>query len=260
MIGTVRALWKREMIKFVRDYNRVAGAVLQPLVVWLLLGFGFRESFQIPHAGTAAGVPYLEFLFPGILALVALFTSIFSTISIVEERKSGFLQAALASPSPRSALVLGTILGGTTLAVLEALLFLVLLPVVGHVPSLAGAALMLAVTFLIGLSFTALGVVIAWRTRTTRGFHAVMNLFLMPLWVLSGAFFPAEGAPAVLQWIIRLNPVSYGVAALRDGMYLPASSPLPTPALAVSVAVTAGFAILMFLLAVRSVQTASSNA
>lgn len=260
MVGTVRALWKREMIKFVRDYNRVVGAILQPLVVWLLLGFGFRESFQIPHsdAGAAAGVPYLEFLFPGILALVALFTSIFSTISIVEERKTGFLQAALASPSPRSALVLGTVLGGTTLVVLEAVLFIALLPVIGHPLSLAGVALMLLVTSLIGLSFTALGVVIAWRTRTTRGFHAIMNLFLMPLWVLSGAFFPAEGAPGVLRWIIRLNPVSYGVAGLRDAMYLPASSPLASPPLGLSLSITAAFTVLMFFLAVRAVQKSSS--
>lgn len=262
MIGTVKALWKRELIKFVRDYNRVAGAILQPLVIWLLLGFGFRESFRIPgaDAGSGAGIPYLEFLFPGILALVALFTSIFSTISIVEERKSGFLQAALASPSPRSALVLGTILGGTTLAVLEAALFIALLPVIGHALSVAGVALMLLVAFLIGLSFTALGVVIAWKTRTTRGFHAVMNLFLMPLWVLSGAFFPAEGAPTVLQWIIRLNPVSYGVSALRDAMYFPAPSPLSSPALLISLAIAALFALLMFFLAVRTVQRSSSSA
>ncbi len=258
IIGTVLALWKRELIKFVRDYNRVAGAILQPLVVWLLLGFGFRESFQIPDVRAAADVPYLEFLFPGILALVALFTSIFSTISIVEERKTGFLQAALASPSPRSALVLGTILGGTTLAVLEAVLFIALLPMIGHPLSFAGVALMLLVTFFIGLSFTALGVVIAWRTRTTRGFHAVMNLFLMPLWVLSGAFFPAEGAPGVLQWIIRLNPVSYGVAGLREAMYLPGPSPLSAPPLGFSLIITAVFAGLMFFLAVKAVQTSTT--
>lgn len=261
MLATVGALWRREMIKFVRDYNRVAGAVLQPLIVWLLLGYGFRASFRLPQDGIAgaSGVPYIEFLFPGILALVALFTSIFSTISIVEERRSGFLQAALASPSPRSALVLGTILGGTTLAVLEAVLFIALLPFIGHVPSATGVAAMILVTFLIGLSFTALGVVFAWKTRTTRGFHAVMNLFLMPLWVLSGAFFPAEGAPWLLQWIIRINPVSYGVAGLRDAMYLPANSPLPSPPLGVSLAITAAFAILMFLLAVRAVHRAPSN-
>ena len=260
MMGrAIAALWKREMLKFVRDYNRVAGAVLQPLVVWLLLGFGFRESVQIPSSQAGADVPYLEFLFPGVLALVALFTSIFSTISIVEERRAGFLQAALASPSPRSAIVLGTVLGGTTLAVIEAALFIALLPFVGASPSPAGVLLLFLVIFLIGLSFTSLGVIIAWRTRTTRGFHAVMNLFLMPLWVLSGAFFPADGAPWVLQWIIRLNPVSYGVSALREAMYWPGGSPLPAPSLALSLGITTAFALAMFVLAVRAVERASST-
>ena len=112
-MGAVYHLWRRELLKFGRDFNRVVGALLQPLVVWLLLGFGFRESFRIPGAALAE-VPYLEFLFPGVIALVALFTSIFSTISIVEERKSGFLQAALAAPAPRPVLIIGTTFGGRT--------------------------------------------------------------------------------------------------------------------------------------------------
>lgn len=263
MIWTAQALWRREIVKFIRDYNRVVGAILQPLVIWLLLGFGFRDTFRIPSTDTGAaatGVPYLEFLFPGILALVALFTSIFSTISIVEERKSGFLQAALASPAPRSALVLGTILGGTTLAVIEGLVFIALLPTMDQFPSAIGLVLMLFVTFLIGISFTALGVVIAWKTSTTRGFHAVMNLFLMPLWVLSGAFFPAAGAPDILQWIIRFNPISYGVDALRRAMYLPAEPPLAAAPLVTSIGVTVVFAALMFAFAVRTVTRASSSA
>ncbi len=247
----VPALWRREMVKFVRDTNRVAGAVLQPLAVWLLLGFGFRGSFSLP---TPAGmdIPYLEFLFPGMMALVALFTSIFSTISIVEERHSGFLQAALATPARRSSLVLGPALGSTTLAVGQGLLFFALIPLTGHVPNLLSLALMAGVLALVALGFTALGVVIAWHSRTTRGFHAVMNLCLIPLWVLSGAFFPAEGAPAALQWIIRLNPVSYGVDALRTAMYWPQGPPVDVSSFALSLAVTGLFVAAMLVLAVRT--------
>lgn len=252
MIWAVYELWRRELLKFARDASRVGGAILQPLAVWLLLGFGFRETFRLPGPA-AAEVPYLEFLFPGIIALVALFTSIFSTISIVEERRAGFLQAALAAPVPRSLLILGTTLGGATLAVGEGMLFIGLLPFTAHVPSLQSVALMLVATGLIGIGFTALGVVIAWRTRTTRGFHAVMNLFLIPLWVLSGAFFPARGAPEVLAWIIKLNPVSYGVDALRHAMYMPGSPPLQIAPLAVSFLVSAGFALIMMALAVRTI-------
>lgn len=252
MIWAFYELWRRELLKFARDASRVGGALLQPLVVWLLLGFGFRETFRLPGADVTS-VPYLEFLFPGIIALVALFTSIFSTISIVEERKAGFLQAALAAPVPRAVLILGTTAGGATLAVVEALLFIALLPLSGHIPSPAGVAVMLLAAGLIGIGFTALGVVIAWRTRTTRGFHAVMNLFLIPLWVLSGAFFPLRGAPELLAWIIRLNPVSYGVDVLRHAMYLPGEPPLQIASLSSSLLVTAAFAVLMILLAVRAV-------
>ncbi len=249
--GAVYELWRRELLKFGRDASRVGGAILQPLAIWLLLGFGFRETFHLP--GAAADVPYLEFLFPGIVALVVLFTSIFSTISIVEERKSGFLQAALAAPAPRTLLILGTTLGGSTLAIVEALLFIALMPLSGPTPSLAGIGLMLLATALVGIAFTALGVTIAWRTRTTRGFHAVMNLFLLPLWVLSGAFFPAQGTAAVLEWVIRLNPVTYAVDGLRHGMYLPDVPPFAIASLEASLAVSAVFAFAMVAIAVHTV-------
>ncbi len=252
MIWAAYELWRRELLKFVRDGSRVGGALLQPLVVWLLLGFGFRETFRLPGA-SVADVPYLEFLFPGVIALIALFTSIFSTISIVEERQAGFLQGALAAPIPRSMLILGTTTGGATLAVLEGMLFIALLPLSGHTPSIPGVGLMLIAAGLIGIGFTALGVVIAWRTKTTRGFHAVMNLFLIPLWVLSGAFFPAEGASDVLAWIIKLNPISYGVDAIRHAMYLPAAPPIQIGSIEVAFLITAAFAVLMCILAVRTV-------
>ena len=259
MSHAITALWRREIVKFVRDRSRVGGAILQPLVVWLLLGFGFQDTFHLP-TGTGDEVPFLEFLFPGILALVALFTSIFSTISIVEERKSGFLQAALAAPVSRPSLVLGAILGGTTIAVCEGALFFAMLPLIGVAPSVAGVALMVLVLALIALAFTALGVVIAWRTHTTRGFHAVMNLFLIPLWVLSGAFFPASGSPPVLQWVLRLNPVTYAVDALRAALYWPGTTPIEGVPFVPALSLTLLFTVLMFSWAVRSVNHAAQPA
>ena len=115
MVYVLQALWKREVIKFVRDKSRLIGALAQPVVFWLLLGLGFERSFTFP-ASTDASINYLEYLFPGTIALMILFTAIFSTISIVEERKSGFLQAALIAPVSRVSFVLGTTLGGTSLA------------------------------------------------------------------------------------------------------------------------------------------------
>lgn len=240
----VRALWKREIIKFTRDRTRLIGAILQPLGFWLLLGLGFQGTFRLPgEAGSDMG--FFEFLFPGIIALIILFTAIFSTISIVEERTSGFLQSALVAPVSRTSLVLGNTLGGTSLAMLEAILFLLFIPLVGFSVSFAGIGLILITAFCLGMTFTSLGVLIAWKMQTTRGFHAIMNLFLFPLWFLSGSFFPADGAPALLQWIIKLNPVSYAVSGIRHGLYWPGGSELGAASPGVSLIVSIVTAVLM---------------
>ena len=252
-VASVAALWRREVIKFVRDRSRLLGALVQPLGLWLLLGLGFQQTFQLPGAG-ATGMNYLEFLFPGIIALMILFTAIFSTISVVEERTSGFLQVAVAAPLSRTLLVFGNALGGTTLAVFQAALFFVLLPLIGFSVGLPGLALVLLSSVFLGLAFTALGFGIAWRMKTTRGFHAVMNLFLLPLWFLSGALFPAEGASPVLAWLIYLNPVSYGVDLIRQGLYWPAEAPIALASVGLSLAVTAGLAGLLLAWAVYTVR------
>ena len=257
MTHAVGALWKRETLKFLRDRSRVIGALAQPLGFWLLLGLGFQGTFRLPTEAAAqagADVGYLEFLFPGIITLIVLFTAIFSTISVVEERKSGFLQAALVAPTTRVALVLGNALGGTTLALGQALLFLLLVPLVGLAPSVGGLAVVVGAVVLTGLAFTALGFTIAWRSETTRGFHAVMNLFLLPLWFLSGAFFPAEGAPALLRWVMMANPVTYAVSALRQGLYWPDVAPLAAFPLGLCLLVSAFFALAMIGLAVYAVK------
>ena len=240
----VLALCKREILKFVRDRSRLLGALAQPLGLWLLLGLGFQETFRMP-AQTDASVGYMEFLFPGIIALVILFTAIFSTITIVEDRSSGFLQAALTAPSSRTALVLGTVLGGTILALIQGALFLLLLPFIGLGASIAGLLLALLTCLLTGITFTALGFLIAWNMQSTRGFHAVMNLFLLPLWFLSGSFFPAEGASRLLQWLMYLNPVSYSVSALRHALYWPDAAPATFAPLGLCLAVSAAFAAIM---------------
>ncbi len=252
-LRTVSALAAREMLKFVRDRSRLLGAIVQPLGFWLLLGLGFQGTFQMPMAG-AAGVGYMEYLFPGILALVLLFTAIFSTISIVDERQTGFLQASLVAPTPRTALVFGNAMGGTLLATAQVVLFLLALPLVGLAFSGPGLLVVLAVTLCTGLAFTALGFAIAWRMASTRGFHAVMNLFLLPLWFLSGGLFPIEGASPVLQWLMWANPVSYAVAGLRHGLYGLEHVPAVHASLGVCLGVTVAFMIAMVGFAVYTVR------
>lgn len=254
---TVMTLWWREMVRFVRQRSRLVGAFVQPVLFWLLLGAGLSASFRPP--GVPEGTTYVEYFYPGIIALILLFTAIFATISVVEDRREGFLQAVLVAPVSRSSIVLGQVLGGTTLALLQAMLFLVLAPAVGISLSFFSVLAAIVVMFLVAFGLTSLGLVIAWRSDSTQGFHAIMNLILLPIWILSGAFFPAAGLPAWLQWVMKLNPLTYGVAALRRCLYL------PTPALAgevppllSSLLFTAVFAVVAFIAATSAARRSTT--
>lgn len=236
----VWTLWARDMTRFVRQRSRIIGALGSPVVFWFLIGSGLGRSFQSGPAGTPRG-GYLEYFFPGTLALIVLFTAIFSTISVIEDRREGFLQGVLVAPVPRSTIVLGKLFGGTTLAVAQACVFLLLAPL-AQVPISAGTLLpLLGVLTLVAVGLTGLGFLIAWNLDSTQGFHAIMNLFLVPMWLLSGALFPAEGAAGWVRAVMAANPLTYGVDAIRLALYgWPASA---SPQL--SVGVTAGFALVM---------------
>jgi len=251
-------LCQREWVRFIRQRNRVFGAIGQPLIFWLLFGAGLGPSFRMPGAA-AAGISYREYFFPGSLVLILLFTAIFATISIIEDRREGFLQSVLVAPIPRWSMVLGKVLGGTLIALVQGLIFLVLGFTLGL--SFGPLALVAIVAFLftVAWALTALGFVIAWRMDSTQGFHAIMSVFLMPMWLLSGAFFPAPALGGStswtewgLAWVMRLNPLTYGVAGLRQLTYWGvANPPLPpdTPSLATCWAVTLLFAAVTFALA-----------
>jgi ABC-2 type transport system permease protein len=243
------SLWKRELVRFARDKNRLYGSIGQPLVFWLLMGAGFEGSFM--PAGLPGHVGYLEYIFPGTLLLILLFTAIFSTISLIEDRHEGFLQSVLVSPISRTGLVMGKVMGGTTLALGESVVFLLFLVGLDIPVSVSSILVTIGFLFLLGLSMTGMGFVIAWRMTSTAGFHAVMNLFLLPMWVLSGAFFPVEGASSWLSWLMVINPLTYGMAGLRQAIYW--AEPLDQtalPEMGLCVVITLGFAVLTLVLAV----------
>ena len=246
----VWSLFVREVLRFVRQRNRIVGALGTPLLFWVLLGGGFGRSFSPP--GLEAGMNYLSYFFPGTLMLVVLFTAIFSSISIIEDRKDGFLQGVLVAPVPRLSIVAGKVLGGTVLAVVQGLLLLALAPLAGvHVGWLhfLAAAGVLALT---AMALSALGFLGAWRTDSVQGFHAVMNLLLMPMWLLSGALFPATGASPWVRAVMAVNPLTYGLAALRRVLYGPAiAARLGDPAPATALLVLCAFVVLLLALAVR---------
>lgn len=244
-LASVHALWWREVIRFVRQRSRLFGAFAQPLLFWLLLGGGFSASFRPP--GAPADMGALQYFYPGIIALVLLFTAIFTTIAVVEDRQSGFLQGVLVAPIPRASIVLGQVLGSTTLAVLQGALLLVLAPLAGIPLSIASIVAVLFVLTAVAFALTSLSLLIAWRMDSTQGFHAIMNVILLPIWLLSGAFFPTAGVPGWLGWVMWVNPLTYGMAALRRCLYLGAPAAIgPVPPLALSLAITLGFCVLAF--------------
>jgi ABC-2 type transport system permease protein len=213
------SLARREWTRFLRQRNRVIGALLTPLVFWLLIGAGMGRSLQLPSQNAGAGAEhYLHYFYPGTVLMILLFTAIFSTISIIEDRREGFLQSVLVAPISPMVIVLGKVLGGTVLATAQGLIFLLLAPLVGFRFTPASFALAVLVMFVVAFGLTALGFCIAWRMCSTQGFHAIMNLFLMPMWFLSCALFPPAGAWVGLQWLIYANPLTHGLAALRQTM------------------------------------------
>ena len=218
----------REIQRFFRQPSRVLAALGTPLLFWLVLGSGLGTSFR-PSEGPV-DQHFLKYFFPGVVMLTVMFTAIFSTISIIEDRSAGFLQGVLVSPAPRSSVVLGKVLGGTVLALIQGGLFLFLAPLAGFGLSLSSFLLSLGFLLLTAFALTSLGFLIAWRMDSIQGFHAMMNLLLMPLWMLSGAVFPASGALGWIRILIAANPLSYGVSGLRA--VLEGGSPQgPSPAL-----------------------------
>ena len=247
------AFWWRDVIRFLRQRNRIIGALATPLVFWLLVGSGFGPSFRNPVGGVAAG-SYLAYFFPGTLVLIMLFTAIFSTISVIEDRREGFLQGALVAPLSPAAIPLGKYLGGTTLAVLQALLFCVLAPLAGLPVGWHQLLLLVPALVLTGFAMTGLGFLVAWPMDSTQGFHAIMNIFLMPLWMMSGALFPMPAGTGWLHLVALVNPVSYGVTAIRSAFAAGQGSALAFPEGYLSgLGVTFLFAALMFAVSVRLV-------
>ncbi len=239
ILGPALTLAYRELIRFVRQRSRVASALLQPIIIFVFFGAALNGSFK-PPKGTA--LSYSEYLFPGTIAMIVMFTAIFATISIIEDRREGFLQSVLVAPAPRLSMVLGKLLGGTALAMMQALVFLIagyffILPM-----SVMALVQAIGVMCLMSFALCGLGFMIAWMMDSTQGFHAIMMLLLMPMLMLSGAFFPDDGAHVWLSLIMKINPLTYGLAALRQVMY-PGQSFEFLPNFNLSMGITIAFAL-----------------
>ena len=253
----VATLWQREIVRFIRQPIRVMSAIATPLVFWLLLGAGLQASFK--PSGMPADVGYAQYFYPGVIVLMLLFTAIFATASTVDDRRQGFLQGVLVAPISRATIVLGQALGCTTLSLMQGAIFLAMAPLAGIRLSVEAIAVSAAMMAVIAFAMTSIGLAMAWRTDSTQGFHAFMNMLLLPIWMLSGAVFPVAGAPPWFEWTTRLNPLTYAVDALRRGLHLaePALSGATMP-MGPSVAIAIAFAAFAFILATRVARTAST--
>jgi ABC-2 type transport system permease protein len=249
------SLWRRELVRFVRARSRLMGSLGTPILFWLLFGLGFGGSFRPPGTSGPEG-DALVWFFPGTVALLLVFASVFACISLIEDRHEGFLQAVLVAPVSRAAIVLGKVLGGATTAFLEAALLLVLARFGGLGGGRASWGATLGAMALLAVALNAFGFCFAWVVDSVAGFHGVMNLVLFPLWLLSGALFPVEGAPHVLRIALAVNPLTYGLALLRHGLDV-ATPNLPAEPL--SWGVTAAFAAASLAVAVTLVSRPKSS-
>lgn len=246
---TVFTLWQRELVRFYRQPSRVFGALASPFIFWLVIGSGLGTSFR--PGVTSEAMTYLHFFFPGTLLMILLFSAIFSTISLIEDRREGFMQSVLVAPVPRAALVLGKIFGGATLAFFQGFLFLLIGFFIGIRFSPLSFIETNLLLFLNAFALTSLGFLIAWQFQSIQGFHAVMNLFLIPLWLLSGALFPPDGATGWIRFLMKWNPLSYGLAAIRMSIF-PSATSMHSPGMIFSIFVTMIFGIVLFACAVWS--------
>lgn len=227
----VWTLCRREITRFLRQRSRLIGALATPVMFWVLFGAGLHDSFQAPD-WSPDSMSYRAYFLPGITALILMFTAIFSAMSIIEDRHEGFLQGVLVSPVSRASLVMGKVAGGVVMAVVQAMMFVGVGWLMGQVgladdlvfePGVAQLVMLPVFMAIVAFGLTSLGFMLAWKIDSIQGFHAIMNVFLMPMWLLSGAFFPAASSGA-LAWIMKLNPLSYGVAGIRHLIYETESS------------------------------------
>ena len=210
----VIALWRRELLHLVGERSRWLGVVLQPLLFWFVIGSGIAKTFSIRGE---ASISYLTYFYPGTLIMTILFTTIFATISVIDDRQNGFLQAVLVAPGSRASLVIGKVAGVTTLALVQAVIYLLAAPLAGFTFStVAWFPLLITLSFA-SIFLAAVNFIMAWVLRSSQAYHALMSVVLIPLWMVSGAMFPLP-SNSWLALVMFVNPLSYSVAGVHHAL------------------------------------------
>jgi ABC-2 type transport system permease protein len=206
-------IWYRDVIRFLRDRTRIVTSLAQPLLFLFVFGGGLAPAMSGLGGGN---LNFKQFLFPGILSMAVLFTSIFSAVSIVWDREFGFLKEVMVAPVSRMAVALGKVAGGSTVAMFQGLIVVLLAPVIGIKLTWDQLIVLVGLMLLLAAVMTSFGILIAARQHTMEGFQMIMQFLLMPMFFLSGAFFPLNGVPLWMEWLAIINPVTYGVDPLRQ--------------------------------------------
>jgi len=223
--ATLRGAWVvayRELVRFVRERSRMFSSLLMPLLFLVIFGAGFNRII----GAVTPGVDFVQFIYPGIIAMNTLMNSVMSGLSVVWDREFGFLKEILVAPLGRTGIVLGKVAGSATIAVGQGILLLVLAPIVGVRLTPLMVIELVPLLVIMSVSLSALGVLMASRMRSQQGFQILVQLTIFPLIFLSGVFFPVNNVPAWLEVVSKLNPLTYGVSAIRQ-LFLGSSSLLP---------------------------------
>ncbi|OGP30758.1 MAG: hypothetical protein A2073_00350 [Deltaproteobacteria bacterium GWC2_42_11] len=211
----------REFKRFFRQRGRLLVTISRPLLWIFIVGAGFTSMVNMP-----SDISYKQFILPGIIGMTILFSSIFSTISVVWDREFGFLREMLVAPISRLTIVLGKLLSGTALSVFQGMILLFVSPLLGFSLSINQFAAMLLLIMLLSLAITAMGLVIASYLTSLEGFNVIMNFIVLPMFFLSGALYPVNKLPLMLQYLTFINPLSYGIDAFKHVLLVSMPPPL----------------------------------
>ncbi len=209
-LNAIYVIVAREFKKFVRERSRLVSAVARPMLWLFLVGAGMSRLVR-----PVEGVSYTQFIFPGILGMTILFSSIFSSISIIWDKEFGFMKEILVAPVSRFSIVVGKALSGTVVSTIQAAVILLLFPVLGISLDVPSIIAVLFVCALVAFSISAFGIVLATFYDSYESFSVIMNFIVMPMFFLSGAMYPVKLLPGALQLASKLNPLTYGVDALK---------------------------------------------
>lgn len=212
-VNAVYVLIARDFKKFIRERSRLISTLARPLI-WLFLVGNGMSKFVSPDIG----VSYMQFIFPGILGMTILFSSIFSSISIIWDKEFGLMKEILVAPVSRFSIVIGKALSGTIISSIQATVILMLFPFLGIKLGLLSIPFTIAIAFLLAFCISSLGIIIATFYDSMESFSAIMNFIVMPMFFLSGAMYPVKNLPDILKWISKINPLTFGIDALKHSI------------------------------------------